>query len=78
MDWLAIPVAHMWLQSMRASKSLSASPLDVECVDKQHLDSCLEMLNMQMLGQAGCGKSYCLGTMHKLANEFISSVPTAY
>ena len=32
---------------------------------------------MQMLGQAGCGKSYCLGAMSKLANEFISSVPTA-
>ena len=73
----AIPVAHMHLQSIRVSKPLPASPLDVGCVDKQHLDSFLEMLNMQMLGQVGCGKSYCLGAMSKLANEFISSVSIA-
>ena len=45
--------------------------------EKQHTDSCLEVLNMQMLGQAGCGKSYCLGAMSKLANDVISSVSIA-
>ena len=64
-------VAHMWLQVMQASKALPARPLNVGCVEKQHIDSYLEMLNMQMLGQAGCEKSYCLGAMSKLANEFM-------
>ena len=74
----AVPLAHMLLQKINLSRAEGAGPLrpeDVGCSDQAHLAACLSPMQMQMLGRAGSGKSYCLGAIKKHGDDIAIGFP---